>query len=202
MVSASDAPELHVIPGHGWRSGLGHMLRWEGARWWHTRQWWIHTLLWTGVINGYPALEAGLGMGGGVNTLLVFLGIFAAIGVLVIAQGTIIEEKQSGTAAWVLSKPLTRSAFVLAKLGANALAIISIMIVLQGVVGYTLLNLVARSPLAVLPFAAALSLMSLYLLFYLTFTVMLGTLFRSRGPVLGSALGLLNWWVTGSWVAG
>ena len=192
MGSASDTPGLHVVSARGWRSGLGHMLRWEGARWWHTRQWWIQLLLWTGVINGYPSISAHLGnVDQGVMFLIIFLGVFAAIGVLVMAQGTIIGEKQLGTAAWVLSKPLARSAFVLAKLGANALAILGIMIVLQGVVGYVLLSLADGAPLAVLPFAAALGLMSLYLLFYLAFTVMLGTLFRSRGPVLGIAFGLL-----------
>ncbi len=149
-------------------------------------------LLWTGVINGYPSISARLDdVSQGVMFLIIFLGIFAAIGVLVMAQGTIIGEKQLGTAAWVLSKPLARSAFVLAKLGANGLAILSIMVVLQGFVGYIQLSLAAGAPLAVPPFAAALGLMSLYLLFYLTFTVMLGTLFRSRGPVLGIAFGLL-----------
>ena len=192
MVSTSDAPGLHAVPARGWRSGLGHMLRWEGARWWHTRQWWIQILLWTGVINGYPGLMARLDDSGeGMMLLIVFLAIFAATGVLVIAQGTIIGEKQLGTAAWVLSKPLARSAFVLAKLGANALAILGIMIVLQGLVGYAQLSLAAGAPLAVLPFAAALGVMSLYLLFFLTCTVMLGTIFRSRGPVLGIAFGLL-----------
>ena len=192
MGSTRDALELHAVPARGWRSGLGHMLRWEGARWWHTRQWWIQLLLWTGVINGYPSISAHLGnVDQGVMFLIIFLGIFAAIGVLVMAQGTIIGEKQLGTAAWVLSKPLARSAFVLAKLGANALAILGIMIVLQGVVGYVLLSLAAGAPLAVPPFAAALGAMSLYRLFYLTFTVMLGTIFRSRGPVLGIAFGLL-----------
>ncbi len=190
MVSAS--VKLNAVPERGWRSGLGHMLRWESARWWHTRQWWIQMLLWTGVINGYPGLMARLDDSGeGMMLLIVFLGIFAATGVLVIAQGTIIGEKQLGTAAWVLSKPLARSAFMLAKLGANALAILGIMIVLQGVVGYAQLSLAAGAPLAVLPFAAALGLMSLYLLFFLTFTVLLGTIFRSRGPVLGIAFGLL-----------
>lgn len=192
MGSTSDALELHVVPARGWRSGLGHMLRWEGARWWHTRQWWIQMLLWTSVINGYPSLSARLDNADeGVMFLIIFLGVFAAIGVLVMTQGTIIGEKQSGTAAWVLSKPLARSAFMLTKLGANALAILSIMIVLQGVVGYIQLSLADGAPLAVPPFVAALGLMSLYLLFYLTFTVMLGTLFRSRGPVLGIAFGLL-----------
>lgn len=192
MGSTRDAPELHAVPGRGWRSGLGHMLRWEGARWWHTRQWWIHMLLWTGVINGYPSISARLdNVDEGVMFLIIFLGVFAAIGVLAMTQGTIIGEKQLGTAAWVLSKPLARSAFVLAKLGANALAILGIMIVLQGLVGYAQLSLAAGAPLAVLPFAAALGLMSLYLLFFLTCAVMLGTIFRSRGPVLGIAFGLL-----------
>lgn len=187
---------LHVVPEGGWRSGLGHMMRWEAARWLHTRQWWVHTLVWTGVINGFPGLgfllwNIGISAEEGLGALVAFLAIFAPIGVLVIAQGAIVGEKQLGTAAWVLSKPVTRSAFVLAKLVVHALAILSIMIVLQGLLGYIQLSLRAGAPLAVLPFAAALGLTSLNLLFYLTFTMMLGTLFRRRGPVLGIACGLL-----------
>ena len=202
---ASTSVGLQVMPARGWRSGLGHLLRWEMARWWRTRQGWIHTLLWTTVINGFPGLGFliwvmplldedgvhGIPAEARIQTFLGFLATFAAIGVLVVAQGAIVGEKQLGTAAWMLSKPLARSAFVLAKLIANALALLLIMIVLQGLLGYLQLGLKAGTPLAVLPFVAALGLMSLNLLFYLTFTVMLGTFFRSRGPVLGIAGGLL-----------
>ncbi|MAG37300.1 MAG: hypothetical protein CL878_13785 [Dehalococcoidia bacterium] len=195
---------LQVIPARGWRSGLGHMLRWEGARWWRTRQWWIHTLLWTTVINGFPGLAflfwvppllgpqaEGPPAERGITILIAFLGLLAVIGVLVVAQGTIVGEKQLGTAAWVLSKPLARSAFVLAKLGANALAVLLIMIVVQGALGYLQVSLKAGALLPVLPFVAMLGLLSLNLLFYLTLTVMLGTIFQSRGPVLGIAAGVL-----------
>ena len=203
---ASASVGLKVVPARGWRSGLGHLLRWEGARWWRTRQWWIHTLLWTTVINGFPGLgflfwiipllpnegdNGGIPAEAGIEIFVGFLTTFAAIGVLVVAQGAIVGEKQLGTAAWVLSKPLARSAFILAKLGANAVALFLIMIVLQSALGYLQLGLRAGAPLALLPFVAALGVMSLNLLFYLTFTVMLGTFFRSRGPVLGIAGGLL-----------
>ena len=47
---------LQVTPASGWRSGLGHMLRGEGARWWRARRWRIHAPLRTAVINGFPGL--------------------------------------------------------------------------------------------------------------------------------------------------
>jgi ABC-2 type transport system permease protein len=40
------------------------------------------------------------------------------------AQGAIVREKQLGTAAWALSKPVARSAFGLAKLVAYAVGFV------------------------------------------------------------------------------
>jgi len=59
--------------------------------------------------------------------LTVFLkiaGIATAIGVAVLAQDALIAEKHSGTAAWVLSKPVSLSAFILSKVIANAAGIL------------------------------------------------------------------------------
>ena len=45
--------------------------------------------------------------------------VASVIAVVAKTQGAIIGEKQLGTAAWVLSKPASRRAFVLAKLRAQ-----------------------------------------------------------------------------------
>ena len=70
--------------------------------------------------------------------LMAFFPMFA---VIVIGQDTIIGEKQSGTAAWVLSAPVSRSAFIMAKLLANTIGFFVTIIVVQGLVAYVQLSL-------------------------------------------------------------
>ena len=47
-----------------------------------------------------------------------------AIGIIVVMQDAIIEEIQLGTAAWVLSKPVSRQAFLSAKLVASVVGML------------------------------------------------------------------------------
>ncbi len=67
----------------------------------------------------------------------IFAGLFPAVGVVIIMQGVVVGEKKSGTAAWVLSKPVTRPAFILSKVIANSLGVLVTMVVLPGIVAYT-----------------------------------------------------------------
>ncbi len=77
-----------------------------------------------------------------------------AIGVVTTAQGAIVREKQLGTAAWVLSKPASRSAFVLAKFVAYALAFVSLAVLLPGAIFYAESQLLAGQVRALLGNAA------------------------------------------------
>jgi ABC-2 type transport system permease protein len=52
------------------------------------------------------------------------------------AQGAIVREKQLGTAAWVLSKPVSGSAFVLAKFVFYTLAFVSLAVLLPSAIFY------------------------------------------------------------------
>jgi ABC-2 type transport system permease protein len=112
------------------------------------------------------------------------------VGVIIIAQGAILDEKQSGTLAWVLSKPVTRTAFFVAKLLANGIAIILIMVVLQCAVAYIQLSLAGEQALPLLPFLGGALLMGLYLLFFLTLTLMLSAVSNHRGVAIGVPMGL------------
>ncbi|MFC1922684.1 hypothetical protein ACFLY4_05290 [Chloroflexota bacterium] len=62
------------------------------------------------------------------------------------------------------------------------------IILVQGLVAYVQLTLSDGSPLPLPPYLAILALLSLYLLFYLALTLMLGTFFDTSGPVLGIAM--------------
>jgi ABC-2 type transport system permease protein len=100
-----------------------------------------------------------------------------------------VREKQTGTAAWILSNPVSRAAFVLSKLIAHAVGILAIIVVLQGLVAYGQFSLRDGFLWPPLPLAAAMGLQALHMLFWLAFSLMLGTFFDSRGPVLGIAFG-------------
>src|SRR5438132_398910 len=197
---AAEVGSFEAIQSHGWSSGFANMLRKELRDWWRTRFWVVQSLIWLAVLNGLVALAAfsrsatlgGPGPATGLQAFFVISPLFGPIGVAVLAQGAIVGEKQSGTAAWVLSKPVSRSAFILAKLLALGVGISAIVVALQGLVAFALsAAATGSSPAAPVPYAFALGLLALHLAFYITLALMVGTLFGSRGAVIGIALGVL-----------
>jgi ABC-2 type transport system permease protein len=194
-------PALQAVNEPGLRRGFANLLRNENRMWWSTRKWLIHLLLWLIVLNGLILL-IGLTEGQEANnpvplydTLIqVFfqIGAFAtAIGVVTTAQGAIVREKQLGTAAWVLSKPVARSAFVLAKFVAYAVGFVSLATLVPSAIFYgESLFLAGRVP-ELACFLAGVGIAVLHTLFYLALTLLLGTLFTTRGPIAGIAMGVL-----------
>ena len=195
MASAS---VLQPVKESGWRRGFANLLRKENGEWWHTRRWWLQSLLWLLIINGILAVgiwvvpivapEEAVETTENLGIFIQLMSLFPMFAVIVITQGAVIGEKQSGTAAWIMSAPVSRSAFILAKLVANAVGFFVTIILVQGLVAYVQLSLSDGSPLPLVPYLAMLALLSLYLLFYLALTLMLGTFFDTRGPVLGIAI--------------
>jgi ABC-2 type transport system permease protein len=187
---------FQLVSERGWRRGLGSMLRSEFSRWWQTRMWWVQSLIWVGIIgfmlgailfgspDAPPSDEVAV-------LYAIFAGLFPSVGVVIIMQGVVVGEKKDGTAAWVLSKPVTRPAFVISKVIANSLGVLVTMVVLPGIVAYTLTAVATGDPWNLLGFLAAQSVIFLSHIFFLSLTLMLGAFFGSRGPVIGIALGLL-----------
>ena len=191
--------------------GFSNLFSKESKAWWDTRRWWINTLLSTVLLGGLIAImlfapnaeaaeasEAEIAKAGGILafTLSVGLSVFfefgtpmLAIGTIILAQDLTIGEKHSGVAEWLLSKPVTRRAYVLAKVAANALPVLVLIVGLPSILVYGMLTLRIGTPFPALPFLAAVAAMSVHTLFYLTLTLMLGTIYDSRGPILGIALG-------------
>jgi len=184
-----------MVTERGWRRGLGNLLRSEFAAWWKTRQWWIQCLIWGAVIGfmlgamifGSPDFDPEEA----IFVYAIFAGMFPAVAVVIIMQDAIVGERQQGTAARVLSKPASRPAFILSKLAANSVGVLATMVVFPGVIAYAMLSFAEGAPLAMTRFLPALGVIFLNHLFYLAFTLMLGTLFRGRGPVIGLSLGFL-----------
>ncbi len=114
-----------------------------------------------------------------------------AIGVVIAAQGAIVGEKQLGTAAWVLSKPATRHAFVLAKFTTITLGFLVLAIVLPSIIFFGQIMFATGRVPPLGRFLAGGAVMLLHMLFYLALALLVGTFAHSRGPVAGTALGFL-----------
>ena len=180
---------LQRVTEYGWRSGVSNLMGAAFGSWWRTSTWWIQSLVWTAVINGSLAAVI---WGESPDDLSVFslfgvMTMFSAIAVTIFMQEAIVGEKRSGTAAWVLSKPASRTAFMLSKLVPNAIGVIATMIAIPSLV--LLLHFALASiEVSIARFALGAAVAALNLLFYLTLTLMLGTLFDSAGPVIAIPL--------------
>lgn len=117
--------------------------------------------------------------------------VSSVIAVVAKTQGAIIGEKQRGTAAWVLSKPASRRAFVLAKLAVHFRWLLTVTLLLPAVVFYVLLTAVSTAPPPPLAFIGGVGILSLGLLFYLSLSLLLGTVFESRGALAGCVFGFM-----------
>ena len=193
--------------------GFSNLFRKDSRVWWGTHRWWINALLWTVLLCGMMAImlfvsneevknasASEIAHAGGLITYILLLGLnvffefgvpVLAIGTIILVQGLIIDEKQNGVAEWLLSKPVTRCAYVLAKVSANALGVFLLLVGLPSVVAFGMLSLYMDALFPLAPFLPAVGIMALHTFFYLTLTLMLGTIFNNRGPILGIALGFL-----------
>ncbi len=113
-------------------------------------------------------------------------GIFVAI---LLAMGIVAREKERGTAAFVLTKPVTRLAFLVAKL-AGLVATLSVGLVIAGIGDY-LYTALLFTPLSVGGFLVSCLLVLLSLLAYATITFLGSTLTPSSLPAAG--IGLAAW---------
>lgn len=184
------------------RSGFWNLLARENRMWWGTRRWLMQTLVGVVGVNGLlaiilfvlPDMAAAAGepiepIEAGVQ-LLMGLGAFVlAIDTIILTQDTIIGEKESGVAEWVLSKPVSRQAYVWAKLVANALGVLVTLVIVPGAVAYGLLSLAVGEPYPAVAFLSGMGVLALHTLFYLALSLMMGVLVTSRGPLLAITLG-------------
>ncbi|MFC2028968.1 ABC transporter permease [Chloroflexota bacterium] len=191
---------FELVTQQGWQAGLQNLLRAEFRRWWKTKTWWVQSLIWISIVDFVLftvvfAAKSSSEMAMQLSELAVlygvFGGMFATVGIVVTMQGAIVGEKLSGTAAWVLSKPTSRHSFVLSKMIANGLGVAVTGVLVPGIVAYLILTIGTGSSLPVGDFLFGVSLLVLFSLYWLTFTVMLGTFFNSRGPVIGIPLALV-----------
>lgn len=192
---ASGNSMMQLETGTGWSRGLRNLVRTELGRWFGTRTWWTQILIWAAVANLIPIMAA-LGTKDSVGIDLamlfnVFLGMGGPVGVCILMQEAIVGEKQSGTAAWVLSKPVSRLGFLASKLAGNGLGVAVTMVLAQGLILYLASILLMKTVLPPLGFLGGLGVHLVNLSFYMGLTLMLGALFDHRAPVIGLPLAFL-----------
>jgi len=178
--------------------GFGNMLRKELGQWFGTRTWWVQTLIWVLILDGITTITALTETATPQDMLAEVLGTFIAVGIgtigigtVITVQGAMVGEKQLGTAAWVMSKPASRSAFILAKMLAYAIGYWITAMLIPAIIFTTVTSRFVSLPIAMGPFLVGLALMALGQLFYLSLTLMLGTFFNSRGPIAGIGIGFI-----------
>jgi ABC-2 type transport system permease protein len=188
---------LIEVKDRGWLNGFANLLRKENHRFWGTRTWLIQTIIWTALAAFTMFDSASSVKAGGVQVIppfdrfFVLLAIGTTLGTVILGQDALIDERKFGTAAWVLTKPVSRAAFMLSKLGAYALGIFVAMVLVPGLTSFFIFKFVAGFSLYIPSFCAAMGLLYLMLLYFLMLTFMLGSLFHSRGPVIGIPLMLV-----------
>jgi ABC-type transport system involved in multi-copper enzyme maturation permease subunit len=190
----SEAP-LQKIEGSGTFCGLGNKLREENGRWWDTRKWLVQCVIWLALIDGISSIalvqlrqSASFSTGEIVGVFAGLMGWMVAFGIIIMTQSDVVEEKQSGTAEWVLSSPLSRESFILSKLAVNFVWLMAILVVLQGVGFNLILGVLGAGSVSWGSLAQGLALQGLHLTFWLSLTLVLGTFFKSRNPVIGVPL--------------
>jgi len=111
--------------------------------------------------------------------------------VMIIMQRVLVREKSSGTAAWVLSKPVTRTAFVISRLAVNSIGILLTAVILPGVILYIILGLLSNLGwLSPSGFMAALLMVSLHTFYWIALVLMMGTFFESSAVVIAVPMAL------------
>lgn len=180
--------------------GFRNLVHKENREWLAGWSWLVHGVVWTLIVAGVPLVVSVVRSQGGGNSpqdvneiaeLLYFVmgSVATVIAVVAKTQSTIIGEKQMGTAAWVLSKPTSRKAFVLAKLFVHFRWLLVLALGVPGVVFYAMQPAISGLPMAILPFLEGFGILALGMLFYLTLSLLLGAIFGSRGAVAGLIFG-------------
>lgn len=193
--SAAGNSALQMVTGSDWRRGLDNLLRGELKHWFGTRTWWVQILIWASAMN-LVYLMASLQARNEVDfesimLFSIFFGIAGPIGTCVVMQMAVVGETRAGTAAWILSKPVSRPAFILSKLIGNGLGLLVTMVLAQGLIAYLITAAVLGTFLQIPDFVAGMAVLAAVMLFYLGLTLMLGAIFDHPAPVIGIPLAFL-----------
>ena len=191
---ATGNESMQIMTGSGWSRGLDNLLNGEFTHWFRTRTLWTAILIWfscTNLVYLMASLAAGDEMPPNEAMMIfsIMMSLAGPIGVTITMQGAVVGEKRSGTAAWVLSKPVSRPAFILSKLIGNTAGITVTLVLVQGLIAYGITYFVFGIAPPIPGYLAALGVLLVNTLFYLTLTLMLGAVLDHPAPVVAIPMG-------------
>lgn len=186
------------------RDGFWNLFLRESQLWWGTRRWIVNLAASVIGLNGLlayvlfvlPAMIESQGetLDAGQAGVQLYFGLAfmaSAIMVVIILQDSIMTEKHTGILEWVLSKPVSRSSYLWAKMAAHAIPVSLLYILVPGGIAYLLFQ-ISGQPKGI-HFWLALGLLLLHTVFYLILTILMSVRFENRMMVLvvgiGSVLG-------------
>lgn len=186
---------LPVLP------GLGGLMRGEVTRW-LGRRGLVHLIAWTAFVQFTLYADTVLNSDvaadwRGFDLLVHLWWIVVPLASIGVAQNALVEERNDDTAPWVLSKPVSRSAYIVGKILGTTIGIVAIGICLQAALAYAWLPAVVPEtglPIArpgLWPYAVVLGILALVSLMFVAMTIFLTTLVPWRGPA--AAVGLVVW---------
>lgn len=185
MASKSEN-ELQPIISGGKLQGLGNLMKTEISRWRHSLAWWLQiaaVLLFCNGITIMAMLGSEGQVGIGMMMFPLMSGMYVALSAMTMIQGAIVKEKVEGTAAWVLSKPVSRVAFMTSKFLTNCISMTVALVFLPWIVAYFMFAGLGESVDLIGTFLA-MGIFWTYCMFWLTMALMLGSIFNSRRPVM------------------
>ncbi len=114
---------------------------------------------------------------------------FCAILAIVLAMGSVTVEKEKGTAALMLVKPLPRSVFLLVKFLAYGFTFL--VGILSAAVMAFIYTWYLFGPVNALDWLAACGMLWLYTMVFVAFTLLFSTFFRSQAAAGGATVGVV-----------
>lgn len=186
------------------------LARKEAWGWLRSHAWWSQPAIFSVVLVGSLALplvllrdtfaaEPGGVVGAAVGMFTSLAGVAPAIGAVLWFQNALVGERQSGTAAWILSKPVPRWAIPVAKLAVNGGLLLVASLLVPAALAYAVLGLEAGGPPGMGAFAAAVAIVALHTAFYAALTLAVGAATDVRGAVMAVPLAVL---LTGDLIVG
>jgi ABC-2 type transport system permease protein len=144
------------------------------------------------MLKAIPGVPAGLlaaipapTISDAVNQYIKNMSQFGILLALLVTMGVVVQEKERGTAAFFLTRPVSRETFLLAKFAALAVAFIASLAL--AAIGCWYYTLVLFAPLAWGPFLALNGLMLLVFLVYMALALLASTIARTNGVAVGLA---------------
>jgi ABC-type transport system involved in multi-copper enzyme maturation permease subunit len=173
-------------------AGLFNLLNVELQNWFQTRKIWVHIVMWALLIFGLTIIAGvkNFAVKSSLDSFLNFTGVFASVGVIVTAQSVIIGERRSGVTSWLLSKPTSRTSYIISKILGNLSGYFIAMSLIPSVLIFTYLSIRSDLLFSIGRLSGLIGFVVIYFSFYLSMTIMLGSFFRNRGVVAGLPIGI------------